>query len=65
MVHEAVHDAVVQAIEENVNFDVRANIYTLIAVTGVILYWRGIWNTWSVVGGLRACKAVTEMCWGH
>ncbi len=34
--HEAVHDAVVQAIEENVNFDVRANLYTLVAVTGVV-----------------------------
>lgn len=45
-VQEAVHDAVVQAIEENASFDVRANLYTLIAVTGVVLYWRGVWNTW-------------------
>ena len=31
-----------QAIEENVNFDVRANVYTLLAVTGVVLFWRGV-----------------------
>lgn len=28
-------------------FDVRANVYTLVAVTGVILFWRGVWNTWD------------------
>ena len=45
---EAVQEAVAAAIEENVRFDVRANIYTLIAITGVILYWRGVWNSWWV-----------------
>ncbi|KAL4444676.1 hypothetical protein ABPG77_002493 [Micractinium sp. CCAP 211/92] len=50
-VQEAVHDAVQQAIEENVQFDVRANFNTLIAVTGVILFWRGVWNTWDVFFG--------------
>ncbi|KAL4427646.1 hypothetical protein ABPG75_001735 [Micractinium tetrahymenae] len=50
-VQEAVHDAVQQAIEENVQFDVRANVYTLVAVTGVILFWRGVWNTWDVLFG--------------
>lgn len=50
-VQEAVHDAVQQAIEENVQFDVRANVYTLVAVTGVILFWRGVWNTWDVFFG--------------
>lgn len=39
---QAVHDAVQQAIEENVQFDVRANVFTLFAVTGVILFWRGV-----------------------
>ena len=31
-------------------FDVRANIYTLIAITGVVLYWRGVWSLWYVLG---------------
>ena len=45
-VTEAVQEAVAAAFEENVRFDVRANFYTLIAITGVILYWRGVWNSW-------------------
>ena len=62
-VQEAVHDAVQQAIEENVQFDVRANVYTLIAVTGVILFWRGVWNTWDSLFGTElasnmGCMAV-------
>ena len=48
-VTEAVQEAVAAAIEENVRFDVRANVYTLIAITGVILYWRGVWNSWWVI----------------
>ena len=31
-------------------FDVRANMYTLVAVTGVILFWRGVWNSWGEGG---------------
>ena len=46
---EAVQEAVAAAFEENVRFDVRANIYTLIAITGVILYWRGVWNSWCAL----------------
>lgn len=45
-VTEAVQEAVAAAFKENVRFDVRANFYTLIAITGVILYWRGVWNSW-------------------
>jgi hypothetical protein len=44
-VGEAVGDAVRQALEDR-HFDVRANVYTLIAITGVILYWRGVWTLW-------------------
>lgn len=43
---EAVQDAIQQALEENVKFDVRANVFTLIAITGVIIFWRGIWSLW-------------------
>ena len=46
-VTDAVQEAVAAAFEENGRFDVRANFYTLIAITGVVLYWRGIWNSWS------------------
>ena len=45
-VTEAIQEAVAAAFEESVRFDVRANFYTLIAITGVILYWRGVWNSW-------------------
>jgi hypothetical protein len=48
-VGEAVGDAVRQALEDR-RFDVRANVYTLIAITGVILYWRGVWTLWWVTG---------------
>ena len=53
VVAEAVQDAVAQAIEETVRFDLRANFYTLIAITGVILYWRGIWTLWDYCFGMR------------
>lgn len=38
-----------QALEDR-RFDVRANVYTLIAITGVILYWRGVWTLWCALG---------------
>ncbi|DBA79794.1 hypothetical protein WJX77_004901 [Trebouxia sp. C0004] len=51
-VTDAVQEAVAAAFEENGRFDVRANFYTLIAITGVVLYWRGIWNSWDYFFGL-------------
>lgn len=51
-VTDAVQEAVAAAFEENGRFDVRANFYTLIAITGVVLYWRGIWNSWDYCFGL-------------
>ena len=32
--------------DTSIKFDVRANFYTLIAITGVVIFWRGIWTTW-------------------
>jgi hypothetical protein len=53
-VQEAVESAVESAVETAVenalldrSFDIRANFNTLIALTGVILYWRGMWNLWD------------------
>lgn len=63
-VHEAVHDAVQQAIEDNVSFDVRANVYTLIAVTGVILFWRGVWNSWDSLFGTELASNMGSMAVG-
>lgn len=37
-----------QALEDR-RFDVRANFFTLVAITGVILYWRGVWTLWCVL----------------
>ena len=45
---DAVQGAVQAAMEESqgVRFDVRANVFTLVAITGVVLYWRGVWSLW-------------------
>jgi len=47
-----VADAVTAALEDH-RFDFRANVFTLIAITGVILYWRGVWTLWCVIS---VCK---------
>ncbi|RMZ52182.1 hypothetical protein APUTEX25_001572 [Auxenochlorella protothecoides] len=63
-VEHAMSAAVHTAIEDqNIHFDVKvpgvevliergawANLGTLVAVTGVILFWRGVWNMDTVVG---------------
>lgn len=61
-VHGAVGDAVRQALEDR-RFDVRANFFTLVAIIGVILYWRGVWTLWDKLVGMSlaseiACIAV-------
>lgn len=61
---EAVQDAVTAAFEENGRFDVRANFYTLIAITGVILYWRGIWNSWDYFFGLSIWSEAASVVTG-
>ena len=60
---EAVQEAVAAAFEENVRFDVRANFYTLIAITGVVLYWRGVWNSWQVLSDV--CSFVAKQADNH
>lgn len=50
VVQEAVQEAVQTAIDE-ARFDFKANIYTLIAVTGAVLLERGVWNTWDYFFG--------------
>ncbi|EFN53136.1 expressed protein [Chlorella variabilis] len=42
-VNQTVQDAVETALLD-CSFDIKANFNTMIALTGVILYWRGIWN---------------------
>ena len=41
---QAVRTALVESAGSR--FDVRANVYTLVAITGVVLYWRGVWSLW-------------------
>ena len=43
---EHVQGAVQQVLASHSKFDVRANTLTLIAITGVIIFWRGIWTMW-------------------
>ncbi|KAK9904217.1 hypothetical protein WJX75_007060 [Coccomyxa subellipsoidea] len=51
VMQDAVTEAVQAAVDEGMKFDVRANLYTIIAITGVVLYWRGIWTTWDYFFG--------------
>jgi hypothetical protein len=60
-VGEAVGDAVRQALEDR-RFDLRANVYTLIAITGVILYWRGVWTLWWAPLAFRHAFAASAHC---
>lgn len=44
---ETLNQTVEQAVETALldrSFDIKANLNTMIALTGVILYWRGVWN---------------------
>lgn len=63
-VTDAVQEAVAAAFEENGRFDVRANFYTLIAITGVVLYWRGIWNSWDYCFGLSIWSEMASVVTG-
>lgn len=63
-VTEAIQEAVAAAFEENGRFDVRANFYTLIAITGVVLYWRGVWNSWDYCFGLSIWSEGTSVVTG-
>ena len=55
--------AVRTALDESAGsrFDVRANVYTLVAITGVVLYWRGVWSLWCVrAGGIIQYRRAAE-----
>ncbi|KAL6784632.1 hypothetical protein ACKKBF_B02570 [Auxenochlorella protothecoides x Auxenochlorella symbiontica] len=61
-VEHAMSAAVHTAIEDqNIHFDVKANLGTLVAVTGVILFWRGVWNMWDTVVGLSLTSDLLSM----
>lgn len=51
-VQESVAEAVGQAFEDNrSSFDLRANFNTLVALTGVVIFERGVWTAWDVYFG--------------
>ena len=59
MVGDAVADAISTALADgSLGFDFRANVYTLICITGVVLYWRGVWTLWCVL----CQEAVDRIC---
>ncbi len=63
-VAETLPDAVQAAVADRLRFDVRANVLTLLAITGVIMYWRGIWSLWRAAlrppcSARSACRAST------
>lgn len=52
VVGDAVQQAVAAAIEDGTLvgslWDWHANVYTLVAITGVVLFWRGLWTLWCI-----------------
>eukprot|EP00884_Botryococcus_braunii_P011368 jgi/Botrbrau1/20231/Bobra.31_1s0027.1 len=68
-VQEVVQDAVQQALEQTqeavqiaisatAKFDVRANFFTLVAISGVVFYWRGLWTLWDYSFGTGQTSAL-------
>lgn len=53
VVGNAVQQAVAAAIEDGSlggsPWDWHANVYTLVAITGVVLFWRGLWTLWCLL----------------
>ncbi|KAK9826101.1 hypothetical protein WJX81_003125 [Elliptochloris bilobata] len=43
--------AVQDAVASKRRFSLRANVLTLLACTGVIMYWRGVWSLWDLLVG--------------
>lgn len=39
------------AVASKHRFELRANVLTLLACTGVIMYWRGVWSLWCASPG--------------
>ena len=51
-VQETVAEAMVKGFEDNqMSFDLRANFNTLVALTGIVIFERGVWTTWDVFFG--------------
>ncbi|KAK9819664.1 hypothetical protein WJX72_000906 [[Myrmecia] bisecta] len=74
---EAVEQAIEQGLERQLQnavenaltdspmrFDMKANANTLLAVTGVILYWRGVWTLWDVTFGYSVWSEVGAIASG-
>ncbi len=49
---------------ENSSVNVKANFYTLLAVTGVVLFWRGIWQLWDSFLGQGVISNVASLLVG-
>lgn len=51
-VEQAVEQAVGQALgDKQMNIDVVANVNTLVALTGVVIFERGVWSAWDAYFG--------------
>mmetsp|Transcript_16901 Transcript_16901/g.50463 ORF Transcript_16901/g.50463 Transcript_16901/m.50463 type:complete len:115 (-) Transcript_16901:655-999(-) len=68
VVGDAVQQAVAAAIEDGTLvgslWDWHANVYTLVAITGVVLFWRGLWTLWDAMFGLSIISNVCSLLLG-
>lgn len=47
LMQETVAEAVANSLDTSVRFDLRANFNTLVALTGVVIFERGVWSAWD------------------
>lgn len=62
----ALTDAITETLEQTLptSFDVTANFWTLIAVIGVVLFWRGLWNMWDCIFGTEIWSNLSSLLVG-
>lgn len=64
-VQETVAEAVGQALDAGtVRYDLRANFNTLVALTGVVIFERGVWTAWDVLFGDSAWSEAASIAVG-
>lgn len=57
--------AVGQALDSSTaKFDLKANLNTLVALTGVVIFERGVWTLWDVVFGDSLISEVASVVVG-
>ena len=62
----ALRQAALDTVVNKRRFELRANVLTLLACTGVIMYWRGVWSLWCASPRRSTCAdMLQEPCMEH